>query len=1056
MLTPFLRPIALQPPHRLSPPFGWVEHIPFAMALVDMLRPRTIVELGTHTGNSYCAFCQAVKALDLPTKCYAIDTWQGDPQAGFYGAEILEELRVHHDPEYGAFSRLIPSTFDEALAHFAEESVDILHIDGYHTYEGARGDFYNWLPKLAPNAIVLFHDINVRESDFGVHRLWDELRASYRHFSFLHGNGLGVLALGNDYPPDLQALFDADETTTALVRQLFYTLGHRLTLEGDAAKRELELLKTRTELREQLERYDRDYRALQRWITERDAHIAKLEHDITLFQGWISERDAQLQHQQQRIFELEAIIEQIESDLGEKQQHAQDSSELAEQQLSTIQDQRKELLTRDGQFAALTLLYSESEKKIAELESYLASLEATERTSIQTQQALAALQESKAQIEQSLGWKMLMRVWKIRSRVFPYQSFPSKLARLAWRGAKEYRANGMKSVIRRGAAKALRKLNQPQPALAQHEPAASQLNDYQQWIAQHEPDAQGLRQQALRSLERTSPPLISIVTPVYNTEPQVLAQMIRSVIAQSYPYWELWLVNASPENEAIDELMHRYSQNEARINVLTLEHNLGIIENTNAGIAQVCGDYVAFVDHDDLLTPFALYEVAEAIAQHPDVGLFYSDSDLINQQGTTRSRPLFKPDWSPIIMLSSNYITHLSVVRSAILRELGGLSSGNDGAQDWDLVLRISDMGQRIHHIPKILYHWRDSPSSTATDIRQKPYAMQAQLKVIRDHLLRRGVDAQVYFDTSGYIRVAWPLSGASKVSIIIPSRNLRLVQRCVGSLQLRTGYRNFEIIIADTTADASIARYYERHPQENIRVIHHHQLPFNYSAVNNVAVAASTGDILLFLNDDTEAIDSQWLAELVRWAEREEIGVVGPKLLFENRSIQHAGVVIGLDGFAGHPFAGMPEGSHTIYGCTEWYRNYSAVTGACLAIRREVFNQIGGFDEALILCGSDIALCLAATKLGYQVVYTPFSRMLHLESTSRGSDIPPSDFALSYAYYQELLRSGDPYYNPNLSYWSAAPQLSRPDEQQPIDFVHRHLEAIGLPVLASNEKKSL
>ena len=533
--------------------------------------------------------------------------------------------------------------------------------------------------------------------------------------------------------------------------------------------------------------------------------------------------------------------------------------------------------------------------------------------------------------------------------------------------------------------------------------------------------------------------------------------MIDSVLAQTYQAWELWLIDGNPSNTSTRPILERAAASDARINLHTLTENEGIVGNTNAGIRLVTGEYVAFVDHDDTLAPFALFEVAKRINERSESDLIYSDSDLLSADGTQRFAPFFKPDWSPAIMLSANYATHLCVVRTTIIRELNGLTSGTDGAQDWDFILRVSEQTNAIEHIPKILYHWRESPGSTATDIKRKPYVMSAQVAAITQHLQRQGVAARAYFDTTGYIRVTWPLLKHPLVSIIIPSRNLQLVHQCISSIFTRTSYQEFEVIIVDTTHDGAITRRYKQSDNTHLRLLPYNA-PFNYSAVNNMAVREAAGEILLFLNDDTEIIDSEWLTEMVRWATREQIGVVGAKLLTEDGRIQHAGVVIGMDGFAGHPFTHSPEGAQTIYGSVEWYRNYSAVTGACLMIRRSLFEQVKGFDERLALCGNDVELCLRIGALGYQIFYTPFARLRHFENVTRGKDtnsIPKEDFVYSYLHYKPFLEHGDPFFNRNLSHWSPFPRPRRRDEADSLAFVYTFLGNLGFPRTKLEEYES-
>ncbi|MCA1553355.1 MAG: glycosyltransferase family 2 protein, partial [Chloroflexi bacterium] len=457
------------------------------------------------------------------------------------------------------------------------------------------------------------------------------------------------------------------------------------------------------------------------------------------------------------------------------------------------------------------------------------------------------------------------------------------------------------------------------------------------------------------------------------------------------------------------------ARDDARVNVVTLERNLGISGNSNAAVKHARGEFIALLDHDDVLAPFALYEVARVLNQDRDWDVLYSDNDVLTADGRARLHPLFKPDWSPAIMLSANYMTHLTLVRTALMREVGGFCTETDGAQDWDLFLRLSEHTTRIAHIPQILYHWRDAPQSTAMDTSRKPYAREAQLQVIGAYLLRQGLhEGRAFMDRSGFIRVEWSYDQTRLVSIIVPSNGANaLLRRCVTSILERTRYPNFEIVVVNNGARrarefANFARW-----QEDARVcVVDDERAFNYSAVNNFGARNAHGDVLVFLNNDTEVLSPDWLDEILMWLEREEVGVLGAKLLLPNGSIQHAGVVLGLDGFAGHVFAGDCEGRGTIFGFAEWYRDYLAVTGACLATRRALFEQVGGFDESFLLCGSDVELCLRVREAGYRVVYNPFVRLKHHESATRGDDVPASDFRTSFPHYLPYLQNGDPYFN--------------------------------------------
>jgi glycosyltransferase involved in cell wall biosynthesis len=370
-----------------------------------------------------------------------------------------------------------------------------------------------------------------------------------------------------------------------------------------------------------------------------------------------------------------------------------------------------------------------------------------------------------------------------------------------------------------------------------------------------------------------------------------------------------------------------------------------------------------------------------------------------------------------------------------------------DGAQDWDLALRLTEKTDKLGHIPRVLYHWRQVPGSAARDASAKPWAYAAQERCIEAHLRRLGVSgARVVFPSLGRVRVRWPSSGA-KVSIVIPTKDkVELLRACVASILARTTYANYEIVLVDTgsTQQATHQYYDELNAEPRVRIITQAG-PFNYSLVNNLGAREASGDVLLFLNNDTEALEPDWLEELVGWAERPEVGIVGCKLIRPNGSIQHAGIVMGLAGHGSHIFDGDRENDYGPFGSPEWYRDYLAVTGACMAVRREMFEQLGGFDTAYQVGYGDIDICLRAVEAGYRVVYTPFARVLHHEGGTRGFDLPPSDVLRASVRMAPVIRAGDPFYNPNLSVFHRRPAIAQPDEEGREDDVLAILKAFDL-----------
>jgi O-antigen biosynthesis protein len=572
---------------------------------------------------------------------------------------------------------------------------------------------------------------------------------------------------------------------------------------------------------------------------------------------------------------------------------------------------------------------------------------------------------------------------------------------------------------------------------------AALFDSYLQWILENEPDEKELASQRRQGSKFPYRPLVSVVCPMYNPDPAVLQMMIFSILEQTYDNFELCIAGISTANPSVNVLIRTISQQDSRVKAVFLDQNRGISGNTNAAIEIADGEFIALVDQDDVLASFALYEVVKLLNQDPTLDLIYSDHDVLSWDGKQRSQPLFKPDWSPAIMLSANYVTHLTVIRKEILDTAGLFDPNMNGAQDWDLFLRVSEQTDRIAHIAKILYHWRESKGSTATNIYAKSYAPQAQLKAIQAHLARQGMQSpRAFFDQSGFIRVDWQVPVESRVSIIIPSRGSNLMlENCLNSIITKSDYMNYEIIIVNNgNKKPEEFSYYRRIERERqVRVLHY-EGDFNYSAVNNFGARCASGDVLLFLNNDTEVISPDFLREIVLWTGLKDVGVVGAKLLSPDSTIQHAGVILGLTGFAGHIFGGSPEGGFSIFGLPEWYRDLTAVTAACMAIRREVFEEVGGFDEEFILCGNDVEICLRAISRGYRVVYNPYIRLKHLEGATRSGEIPFKDFCTSYKHYLPLLERGDPYYNPNLSYWQLLPALRQTGEPLPLQFVRDFL----------------
>lgn len=519
-------------------------------------------------------------------------------------------------------------------------------------------------------------------------------------------------------------------------------------------------------------------------------------------------------------------------------------------------------------------------------------------------------------------------------------------------------------------------------------------------------------------------PLISVVVPAYNTPDKYLFPLIDSLREQIYTNWQLCIADGSPDKERA-EAIKTAAKLDKRITYKRLSKNHGIVGNTNEAFKLAKGEFVGFLDHDDVLSPHALLEVVDALNRKPDTDFFYSDEDKISDNGKTRSLPHFKPDWSPTLLEGVNYITHFMVVRTKLLKKLGGLREGFDGSQDYDFILRVTDATDKIVHIPKILYHWRMADGSTAGEIENKTYATDAGLQALRDHVKRKKIDAKVLDrpDMPTNYRLQYTVPQGAKASIIIPFKDkVDLLVACVSSILERTTYKNYEIILVSNNSSEERTHVYLDSLKTNKKIkIVYYDRPFNFSGVNNFGRTHATGDYLVLLNNDTEVINGEWLQELLGVAAQPWAGAVGPMLFYPKNKIQHAGVVLGLGGMAGHIFRLHHEGSLTIFGRPNWPRNYLAVTAACLAIKTSKYDEVGGLDEKLVVCGNDVALGLRLYEKGYRNVYWPFAKLYHYENVSVGSysNAPKGDYDRSLIYYKPYLNWNDPYFNPNLDLMS-------------------------------------
>lgn len=509
------------------------------------------------------------------------------------------------------------------------------------------------------------------------------------------------------------------------------------------------------------------------------------------------------------------------------------------------------------------------------------------------------------------------------------------------------------------------------------------IEEYNEWIVKHEIHDE------VKKLDYN--PKISIIVPVYNAPINYLEECIDSVIDQNYENWELCIADDKSTDPEVKKTLEKYKKKDKRIKVVYRKENGNISKATNSAFDIATGEYIALLDNDDVLTKDALYEVAKVINKDKTTDFIYTDEDKLNPEGR-RCDPYFKADFSPDTLLSNNYICHLTVFKKSLLDEVGGERSEYDGAQDYDLFLRLTEKAKKIVHIPRILYHWRIIPGSTSENISAKPKAVDAGKRAIEAALKRRKIKGTVdSSNNDGTYIVSYEIKNDPKISIIIPTRDYAdTLETCLKSIYKKSTYKNYEIIIVDNNSQEQetfdlFEKYKKAH--KNFKVLRL-ECEFNYSYINNEAVKQATGDYILLLNNDTEVITEDWLEKMVMYASRPHIGAVGAKLLYPDNTIQHGGMIIGINGVASHAYINMPRTYGGHFGRLKAPFNYGGVTAACLMVEKKKYNEVGGLEEELQVNFNDVDFNMKLTKKGYYNVFLPQVELYHYESKSRGLDI--------------------------------------------------------------------
>ncbi len=639
----------------------------------------------------------------------------------------------------------------------------------------------------------------------------------------------------------------------------------------------------------------------------------------------------------------------------------------------------------------------------SELRETLKQVEETKQRLMEAEQHAGNLGHELNLIRGSIGYRMLEKA-RAPIRILAASGSSQHLPLAATgRAVRLVRRRGPMALVK----KAVRVSEWPAAlrSLKRAAPVAMDLNaQYQIWLSKHGVTSARAKRLRREAEALTYRPLVSIVTPVYNPEVSWLRDAIESVRGQVYGNWELCLADDGSTKPGVKELLEEYSRLDSRIKVTFAEQNGGISTASNAALALATGEFVGLLDHDDVLTPDAVFEVVKLLNERPELDYVFSDEDKMELDGS-RLDPFFKPDWSPDLLNCLNFVTHFSVYRKSVLDEVGGFRTGFDGSQDWDLTLRVTERTQRIAHIPRPLYSWRKVPGSAAASDRAKDYASEAAKKAIGEALDRRGLKAEVLDGPyRGYYRVKYEISGSPKVTIVIPTRDqVSMLRRCVNSIRSRSTYANYEIIIINNESrEPETLRYFETF--EGRVIDYPHQ--FNYSVQMNLGVQEAGTEYVILLNNDTLVISPDWIEAMLEYGQRPDVGAVGARLLFPDGRVQHEGVFVGCgSGLAGH----LDHGGY--FGLGECVRNVSAVTAACMLVKTTAYEEVGGLDKELSVAYNDVDFCLKLREKGYEVIYTPYAQLAHHEGGTRGHRHPEENerlFRTRWADYR------DPYYNPN------------------------------------------
>lgn len=978
-------------------------YLPLFYDLMATAKPKRLVALGFGDGQAFLTFCQAATEHGLACECVAV--CRDHPGEGEGENVSWGEGKAYGEEFYGEGARFF-ATPAAALSEMAKGSVDLLLLDDCDSGVALRDDLRAWEPKLAPNAVVLLHGIEL-EREESRKEAWGDWAGKKPGASFTAGLGLAV-AVNEAAPASflLKRLLGRTGKLDDLAR-VYALAADRI----DARSRALESEKSAAALR-----------IRQVWLDSFFADRSKAQHIM-------DEQAESLAEHVRQVAELRRLWDLT---IAEKEEV----------------ERNFENLRRDRVKAQL-IMDSQEEQ----LRHWIGQANALD----------AQLQTLKVQFkEQKRILKMAREACRKKGRCFQIETGPKKRRSFGERIARELR----RLPRNLGIARPLEEKAESEKTPA---PGATEVpgDRYAAWIKEHEPQAEELDAQRGASNDLGRQVKVSLLTPVHDTPANFLEEMFASVLAQTWENWELCIVDGGSTRPETIETLGRWEGRDQRIRIERLGENLGIAENSNRALRMATGDFVACLDHDDLLAPFALYELARATIKNPEADILYSDEDRLSGDGQRHS-PFFKPEWSPELLLNSMYIGHLSAYRRFLALELDGFRKEFDLSQDYDFALRATERARSIHHIPKVLYHWREHPASGSTG--GKSGARETNLAALAEAMRRRNLVADILeYPTANRARLKvtrWP-----RVSIIVPTDSPSRAQACLRDLPKATKYPDLEVVVV---TNSKLAEPLHSFTAENaaLRLVLYDR-SFNFSDKCNVGAAASTGERLIFFNDDVEATEADWIQNLIEPLENPEIGAVAPKLLYGSGKIQHAGLVTGVRGLVGTACHQWPADSADYTNFAQSMRDVSALSAACLAMRREDFFRVGEFDAVHTpIAHSDLDLCFKVREAGMRCVYTPFVTMTHRGHASIGAvENEKEDFAPPEKASVFLLKrwgayaTHDPYFPNNIRDWiyadsptpirmwsRGAPSL--PNGRLDLLFVSHDLSWSGAPLMLLHTAK--